>query len=210
MLSKKRALKQFIDNHIKSGFMHRDEIVQATLIEFRGEFGGKDFLKAICTTVDRNLARYLITESAWVLPTDCDKLDRAFDALQKEGVVTRQHFACCNDCGHREMQSELRRMGKVKHRSVKGFAFFHQQDTARAVKSGSLYITFDALATVGEVEVDKAIERALLVGERIVAALSAAGLKTHWDGSYLRRIEVPVTWRKRRFSGTAGSIEKAG
>ena len=197
MLSKKRALKQFIERHIKAGFMQRDDIVQATISEFRGEFGGPDFYKAVAVTVDRYLARYLIMESAWVSATDCDKLDKAFADLETQGVLTRQNFTCCNDCGHEEMQSELR---KQKRKKLRGFAFFHQQDTQKACQGNNLLLTFDAI--------EKNLEKAVEVGEDIVKALQKAGLVAEWNGSYLQRIVVKVSWKKRRFS-CLGS-EKAG
>jgi hypothetical protein len=200
MLSQKRALKQYIERHIREGFMQRDDIVQATILEFRSEFGGTDFYQAVATTVDRYLARYLIMESRWVTATDCDKLDKAFCELERLGIIARQHFACCNDCGHKEMQSEIRRMrGRSMTKSVKGsqkligFAFFHQQDTERAVKNGTLFVTFDVL--------EKNDARAAEVGAMIVEALKRAGLVTTWNGSYLQRIAVTnLSWRKRRFS----------
>jgi len=200
MLSKKKALKQFIERHVKEGFMQRDDIVQATIYEFRGEFGGPDFLKAVSTTVDRYLARYLIMESSWISATDCDKLDTAFEQLESLGIVSRQHFCCCNDCGHREMQSELRRLrGKRRVRALKsavrlkGFAFFHHQDTERAIKSGMLFLTFDSL--------EKNIEKAVEVGSTILEVLKQTGLNVSWNGSYLQRIAITnLSWRKRRFS----------
>ena len=197
MLSKKRALKQFIERHIKEGFLQRDDIIQATLMEFRGEFGGPDFDKAVAATVDRHLARYLIMESAWVASTDCDKIERAFRDLEKMGVVTRQHFACCNDCGHREMQSELRRLRKGA--SVRGFAFFHHQDTQRAIKQGTLFLTFDAI--------EKNVEKAVEIGGIVLDTIRKTGLKAEWSGSYLQRIAVSVNWRKRRFS--AAGVDRA-
>ena len=222
MLSKNRALKEFIERHIKEGFLQRDEIIAATIVEFRGEFGGADFYQAVAATVDKYLARYLIMESGWVTATDCDKLDKAFSELEKRGILARQHFACCNDCGHQEMQSEVRRViGRSRARKrdrvmkvvnqamkdanqamkdanqaitdLKGFAFFHQQDTQRAIKQGTLFLTFDSI----ERNVDKAVE----VGATVVDVLKDVGFVVTWNGSYLQRIAVTkVSWRKRRFS----------
>jgi len=215
MLSNKRALKQYIERHIKEGFLQRDEIIASTIVEFRGEIGGADFYQAVSATVDKYLARYLIMESGWVTATDCDKLDKAFCELEKRGIVARQHFACCNDCGHQEMQSEVRRVlgrGRARKRDrvikavneamtqasqamtdLKGFAFFHQQDTQRAIKQGTLFLTFDSL--------EKNVEKAVEVGATVVDVLKDVGFVVTWNGSYLQRIAVTkVSWRKRRFS----------
>ncbi|MBS1997611.1 MAG: hypothetical protein JSS86_14920 [Cyanobacteria bacterium SZAS LIN-2] len=208
MLSKNRALKEFIERHIKEGFLQRDEIIAATIVEFRGEFGGADFYQAVAATVDKYLARYLIMESGWVTATDCDKLDKAFSELERRGILARQHFACCNDCGHQEMQSEVRRVvGSRRTRKrdrvmkavnqavseLKGFAFFHQQDTQRAIKQGTLFLTFDSI--------ERNVEKAVEVGATVVEVLKDVGLVVSWNGSYLQRIAVTkVSWRKRRFS----------
>ena len=76
-----------------------------------------------------------------------------------------------------------------------GYAFFHAQDTERAVEGGGLYLNYGARQE-GEAA-------ALAVGHAIVATLAEHGFQTDWDGSIGRRIGVAISWRKRRSSVAA-------
>lgn len=38
---------------------------------------------------------HLAAEKGWPAVTDCDLLDRAFEELERAGIVCRQDFTCC-------------------------------------------------------------------------------------------------------------------
>src|SRR5262249_19629581 len=132
-------------------------------------------------------------QSEWVGPTDCDRIDQAFADLESEGIVARQNFTCCQNCGHYEIGDEIARA----EGPVDGYVFYHAQDTEGAVDGSFLFLAFGA--TQGG---DGAVEA---VGRRIVAALERAGLTVDWDGTRSRRIGVPAEWR-RRGGGAGGPL----
>jgi hypothetical protein len=132
-----------------------------------------------------------------------DRLDRAFHSLGEQGIVARQDVACCLTCGTAEMHNEVRE-ALSRGRKVVGYAFYHQQDTQDACKSGELYIAYASLAGGPEANAD--------IGRAVAEAIRKEGLVVEWDGSPQRRLcvllsELPRTTEQHRLgaSGTGGT-----
>ncbi|MDQ1020129.1 DUF6891 domain-containing protein [Streptomyces afghaniensis] len=124
-------------------------------------------------------------QEKWAGPTDPDRLERAFAALEDDGIVARENFACCRGCGMSEIGAEAD--GKP---GVRGFVFFHQQGTRGAAQGHGLSLYYGGFD--GSEETTKA------VGHQVVAALSAAGLSARWDGDPGKAIDAAaLEWRKR-------------
>lgn len=118
-------------------------------------------------------------EKSWPAVTDCDRLDAAFAELQRSGIVARQDFTCCRNCGETEIRAELADTDE-------GYVFFHAQDTERAVEGGALWLRYGAVTGP-----------ATPVGQRVADALTRHGLTVDWDGDPERAIRVPLTWQRR-------------
>lgn len=68
---------------------------------------------------------------------ELQRLDEAFVQLEQQlNVVARTHFACCNNCGVREMLDEI--YAAIESRPVRGWIFYNQQTTERALVSSEL------------------------------------------------------------------------
>lgn len=78
---------------------------------------------------------------------------------------------------------------------MNGFTFFHRNDVEHAER-GWLYLSYGAL--------DGDPTKGREVGREVVTALLQAGLKPKWDGTFERRVGIPITWRKRRFAPPEG------
>jgi hypothetical protein len=181
-------LKRAIAAHVAEGFSDRADIVgRFTEDPDEEEYGELDE-EAFEKLVDQAIRAHHTRQAKWPTPTDCDKLDAAFKALERKGVVARQNFTCCSNCGHHEIWDEIKET-RTK-RKVIGYAFYHMQDTQAAVDGGGIYVKYSA------VENDEVKKR--LIGQKVVDALTAAGLKPGWDGDPGCAIEVRVKWRKRR------------
>ncbi|MFG1999923.1 DUF6891 domain-containing protein [Spirillospora sp. NPDC048911] len=122
----------------------------------------------------------------WPEVTDNDLLERAFADLWNSGIVAEENFTCCQGCGVSEIRGEIPE-GSV----MDGYAFFHQQDTESVVLSGRLLLSYGTFGS----EPDE--QKAAGIGERVVAALNANGLRTEWNGSTAKRITVFMEWRNR-------------
>jgi hypothetical protein len=135
------------------------------------------------------LAEQAEFQRSWPSRTDCDRLDAAFAALEADGVIARQNFSCCGTCGSGEIWDEIEEAQK-EGRPARGYAFFHMQDTESAVEGYGLCLNYGAC--------EEGEAAAVAVGRDIVAALTAQGLQTDWDGSHAKRIGVSLDWKKRR------------
>ena len=135
------------------------------------------------------LAEHKREQASWTAPTDCDRLDAAFAALEKSGIVARQNFSCCGSCGAGEIVDEMETVQEAGA-TVRGYVFYHEQDTDGAVERGGLYLNY------GSAEEEEM--PALRIGHEIVAALQQQGLTVVWDGTWEKRIHVDLDWQRRR------------
>jgi len=182
-------LRDQIRRDVANGFLDEDAILQNSADIFDG-----DLEPAVPQREAHRLLREALTEHAefaraWPAQTDCDRLDAAFASLEADGVISRQNFSCCGTCGSGEIWGEIEEAQK-EGRPARGYAFFHMQDTESAVEGYGLYLNYGACEE-GEAP-------AVAIGHDIVAALTAHGLRTDWDGSHAKRIAVSLDWKKRR------------
>ncbi|MFD3500522.1 DUF6891 domain-containing protein [Streptomyces sp. NPDC058678] len=124
-------------------------------------------------------------QKTWAGPTDPDRLEQAFAALEDKGIVARENFTCCRSCGMAEIGGEA-----DGTEGARGFVFFHHQCTRGAAQGHGLTLHYGGF--------DDSAKTTKAVGHDVVAALGAAGLSAQWDGDPDKAIDVtPLTWRKR-------------
>ncbi len=181
-------VRQYIVEHVADGFYTREEIVDAAADYANDELQRVDLDAYIEMMTDELLDAHFQAQRTWPYPTDCDRLDTAFAELDAAGILARQNFACCQTCGHAEMQSEIAWV--QEHRPVEGYVFYHMQDTESARDGYGLYLAYGA--------VQDGDEPTEAVGWRIVDALKQAGLEVSWNGSVRQRIYVRLDWKRRR------------
>lgn len=71
-----------------------------------------------------------------------------------------------------------------------GYAFYHSQDTERAVDGGGIYVRF------GAAEDDR--EQKTQVGQLIVDAARRAGLRAEWNGDPNTCVLIDLNWQRRQ------------
>ncbi|MEU2170104.1 DUF6891 domain-containing protein [Micromonospora chersina] len=133
--------------------------------------------------VAEELTRHLSDQETWPEMTDSDRLTTAFRALDAAGIVARENFTCCQNCGAEEIGAEARRGLKPR-----GYTFYHRQDAERGVEGSGVWLAYGAFEGASAAE----------IGAEVAAALRAAGLTVNWDGAVDRRIHVPLRWQRRR------------
>ncbi len=176
-------LERRVHELVYGGFTPRGELVQMAVEFIQDEWEGDGLQELAEKLVADDLAAHAAEQVTWEGPTDCDRLDLAFAALERDGITARQDFTCCQSCGHAEIGEEMAE-------GARGYTFFHQQDTESAVEGRGVMLAYGATEP-GE-------EACVAIGQAIVAALDHAGLEPDWNGSSDRRIFVPMDWRKRR------------
>lgn len=182
-------IQQFIDRRVAEGFDSEEDIVESTLEYFEHDYPGDDLPNLATQLTERAIRKHLDAEKKWQEVTDCDKLDKVFERLEDEGIVSRQNFTCCQSCGHAEIWEEIEQ-AKQDH-EVSGYVFYHQQDTERACDEGMLYLAYGS--------VENADASALAVATKISEELTSCGFKVDWNGSLEKRIcLLNFDWRRRR------------
>lgn len=171
---------------LRMGFRPAEDVAETVLDIV--ETDDPDAVLPLVQDLVRTEAEVLRREQAgWPAVTDCDRLDPAFDDLERRGIVARQNFSCCMTCGSKEIWGEVEDAEEAEM-PVRGYAFYHEQDTAGAAAGGGLLLAYGASERGA----------AAAVGHEIAAALHAQGLATEWDGSPDKRIHVQMDWKRRR------------
>lgn len=179
-------LLEFVTRRVAEGFMTAEEIVEAALDFAEPDEADAESVRALVADA---LARHAAAQRTWTPPTDNDRLDTAFAALEAQGILARQHFACCQNCGRAEIQDDVRE-ARQAGRGVFGYVFYHEQDTEAAMDDGVLCFVYQSITPEWTTEA---------VGEHLADALRAAGLRVQWSGSARERVAVlDFRWQRRR------------
>lgn len=126
-------------------------------------------------------------ERSWQGVSTNDRIDKAFEFLDQAGIFSAQDYWCCSSCGHSAAADTM------TERKTRGYVFYHEQDTERAVDGGGLMLAYGSYE--GEEPNTEAI------GREICTALDRFGIPHEWDGSSSSRIFIqPFEWRKRRMT----------
>lgn len=181
-------LRAFIALLVREGFATAHEIVENATDYAFGKFE-RDMEPEAKRLTAELIAAHRSEQSGWGPTTDCDRLDEAFAALDHQGIVARQDFSCCNNCGFTEIWDVVKEA--ERHHHVQGYVFYHIQCTERAIKTGQLLLAFGCIE-----EGEPALER---VGSAVVAELRRAGLNASWGGTDHHPIVIDgIVWRRRR------------
>jgi hypothetical protein len=146
--------------------------------------------EAAAEIAKEEFAAYRADQESWPDLLDSDRLLRAFRDLETAGIVARENFTCCQTCGTAEIGGEV-----PEGTEARGYVFCHFQDVQAAVAGQGIYLAYGAFGEDGSATAG--------IGEEIVAALRRHGLTPEWNGDPGQRIEVPMTWRRRRFGRLA-------
>jgi hypothetical protein len=182
-------LRSFIAYRVREGFESIHDIIE-NATNYAYETHGRDDLRS---AIQRITAELVVVHRAeqvgWEGATDCDRLDEAFAALNRQGIGARQDFSCCNTCGFAEIWDEIEK--EEQRQPVEGYVFYHLQCTERAIESGQLLMAY------GSIEDDT--ESLRRVATKIVAELRRVGLSASWQGTAEHPIVVDgIVWRRRR------------
>lgn len=186
-----QGLRETIEQLVRGGYTPGDEIAgeAVEITEFEGDEARAEELVV-------EAVQQLKTEQArWPSTTDYDRLRAAFADLESQGVVCRENFSCCGTCGSAEIGEEMEE-AEARGNTVIGYAFFHMQDTERAVEGGGLFFNYGAIGA-GKAAAE-------VVGRLIAHAMKQQGLLTTWNGSVSTRVQVALDWKRRWPEETAG------
>lgn len=173
---------------VRGGFDERDDII-GILCEEMYEPGELDE-QAVEQAVDAAFSELEHEKRQWPTVTDCDRLEQAFLALNKRGVIALHNAGYTQDDGYADVQEVFAEHSEQD--SVSGYCFYHGQDLECVVAGGGLYLAFGPMDPLHE-ETEGPV-----VGALIVEELTKAGLNVQWDGTFAHRIFIPdMDWKRR-------------
>lgn len=176
-------IREKIADWVWSGFYNRNDTRNMLFDILEGDVDANK-MRAV---IDQEFAKKRVAEKSWPKVTDCDRLDRAFVALDADGVCAVQNAGYTMSDGFTEIAEALHARGRKNYR---GYCFYHGQDLERAIHGHGLTIAF------GDLDDDEA--RTVAIGRVVCVALNAAGFATEWDGTAKNRIEIPrIDWKRR-------------
>jgi hypothetical protein len=183
------SIGENIRDQVAEGFDDPDDIIESVVEMFSDE-ADEDVLRPLAERLTAQAVQsHLQVQADWPESTDCDRLDLALDELTTSGIVCRQHFSCCRNCGLAEIGGEMDEEAE-NGVAVRGYAFFHVQCTESAVETGWLHLYY------GAVEEDE--DAVTAIGREIVEVLHSHDLVTDWNGQGDTAIGVQVDWKRRR------------
>ena len=128
-------------------------------------------------------------EQTWPAVTDWDRLDRAFRALERQGVIALHMAGFTQSDGLEEVEDDYEEAGG-KESNYAGHCFYTEQDQKSALDGSGMYIGF------GHLSGDNA--KGIAVGHLLRVALEAEGLNVEWDGTIDSRLFVKgFRWQRR-------------
>ncbi len=177
---------------IRPGFVSLDEA-----LETAGSFAEDEALPVRADEIERIVTAtwddLADCQRDWSSEGDYEKLRAAFADLEQAGVVARMNFACCQNCGHAEIE------GEKLTEAQSGYVFFHQQDAERlAGDDAQLFLAFGLFASHDAGTADERADAERQLGRLIVATMRSNSLAVDWDEEPSSRISVSISnWRKR-------------
>ena len=122
-----------------------------------------------------------------------EKITLAFRSLRKEGFIARQRFLCCGSCAGSAVATQVGEMPKARRDKVRGLVFYTRQDDGNAFdRRGHFTGLYLAYGQIHVHEVGDVGLPTVEVGQALVKALEAQGLKVEWDGSPDTKIWIPA------------------
>lgn len=182
-------LRRIIHEDVAGGFEEYEFILERAIDIAREDFPDDSPEELVKPIILEEFEKHLQSQLQWPMKTDCDRLDAAFDELNRAGIVARQHFSCCGTCAAgeiRDLMAELIDEGQ----EVRGYTSYDIQGTGHAVDGDGVCLNYGS--------VDEGEEAALRIGHEVVDALARQGLQTDWDGTWDTRICVLLDWKRRR------------
>ncbi len=181
-------IADYVRREVVAGFLSRADIEQLVTDVFRDDMDEPQLTQLVHVTLNEAMAERRRIQQSWPAITDCDRLDAAFMSLEEDGILARQNYSCCGTCGAAEIWDELTN-ARDEGKAVRGYVFYHVQDTENAADGGGLYLNYGAL--------EEGENAALAIAGEIVGAMERSGLSTNWNGSWNQRIGVQLDWKRR-------------
>src|SRR5207237_1257540 len=127
---------------------------------------------------------------SWPAVTSCDHLDRVFESLRSQGILTRHRCGLTIQDGL-DVVDELYAEAGGKRSALVGYCFYHLQDMEAAMWGEvGLWLAFGSFPPSREC--------AVAVGQMVREEFERAGFAVEWDGTADTRLLLKgFRWQRR-------------
>jgi len=118
-----------------------------------------------------------------------ENLSTAFATMRKIGLLARQNFMCCQNCGGYAMATKATEMideGKKKE-DIKGCVFYHSQDNENKRDGDNFYLAYGTMGTKKYGDIGLSNKE---VGKLVCKILSIYDVPYKWNGKEEERILI--------------------
>ncbi|RKZ45143.1 MAG: hypothetical protein DRR16_29385 [Candidatus Parabeggiatoa sp. nov. 3] len=180
-----KSILDTIKMWIWSGFYDRDE-VNEMIDDILEDDCDEAFLRS---AIGLEFDKKSLAEASWPEETDCDRLDRAFESLNSNGIIALHNAGYTLSDGITGVSEVLDKIGSD---CISGYCFYHGQDVKSAVAGGGLMIAF------GDLGDDK--PKKAEIGATVRKMLEKHGFNVEWNGDTETRLNIPELDWKRKLS----------
>jgi hypothetical protein len=187
---RKRVLS-VVRQEVYSGFFtSTKELAEDLCLLFQEHGADPDTLTAFIEGgLQDTLHEYLATQQDWPAVTDCDRLDATFDELQAIGIISRHHYWCGNALALSNIGEELELFEESTGRNARGYLFYTEHDTFRALDGCPLYLTYGSTEATPEADD--------LISQEIIRCLERHHLSPTSINPLANTLHLPLTWQRR-------------
>lgn len=176
-----------IDWYIRATFWTDEQILREICDEY--DMAGEDEIKQVEGEISKRTLAHKSIQNTWPASTDCDKLDSAFEKLNRLNIFARQNYGRSLSDGMNECMD-----AKKENSELRGYCFYHEQDLESAMTGDGFYLASAAYAGADAENLPMHID----VIREICKVLEAEGLQVVWDGDVDRRIFLQnFDWKRR-------------
>ncbi|MEO3923415.1 hypothetical protein ABGB07_06090 [Micromonosporaceae bacterium B7E4] len=179
----RHLVEEYVRRHVALGELPYDAIVLGAVEYLADEYDPVRVEALAREMAAAEFAAHAAAQAGWPEPTDSDRLTLAFRALDVAGIVARENFTCCQNCGLAEIGAEV-----ADGETPRGYAFYHQQDAERGADGEAVWVAYGLFEQPPSAE----------IGAEVTAALREHDLPVDWAGDTGARIRIPLTWQRRR------------
>jgi hypothetical protein len=152
--------------------------------------------------IQRAFVRRMEEMQAWPVKTDCERLQAAFDALGKHGIVALENCGFTQEDGRARAAHVAVVRDELGTVANDGYCFCHDQDVVRALEGDGLYLAFGSFR-------EETGSHRQEVGEAVVRACLDQGLKVDWNLSPDTRIALRnFSWQRRLVSTKDSDVQE--
>lgn len=183
MTENEKYLRDHFLVSIKSGFLSLEDVIAEMLEIVEDEGWGSEISEEwVKQHVTREYEKNVADSKTWVHPTDTQRLHQVFDNLCRENIVALHNAGYTTSDAIYDVQDIWKDIEDAGGKPI-GYCYYHGQDLERVIEEGILNIGFHGAKENNEKE-------AIIIGNKVVAALKSAGFTIDWNGAASRRIAI--------------------